>query len=62
MIKQVRAPRRSTVVAPEKDLTWYLLFLSTYFDQETEKRPFRRSSQAATCYYLSDYSKIEASC
>jgi len=30
------------------------------FDQETAKGPFRSSSQAATCYYQSNHSKIEA--
>jgi len=29
-------------------------------DQETAKWPFRFSSQAATCYYQSNYSKVEA--
>jgi len=28
-------------------------------DQETAKRPFRSSSQAATCYYQSNHSKAE---
>jgi len=30
-----------------------------YLDQETAKRPFRFSSQAATCYYQSNHSKVE---
>jgi len=39
--------------------TWYfLVYLSWYLDQETEKGLFHSSSQAATCYYLSDHSKI----
>jgi len=42
--------------------TWYvLIYLSRYFDQETTKWPFRPSSQAATCYYQSNHSKVEAS-
>jgi len=31
-----------------------------YLNQETAKWPFRSSSQAATYYYQSNYSKIEA--
>jgi len=30
-------------------------YLSSYLDQETAKRPFRSSSQAATCYYHSNH-------
>jgi len=33
---------------------------SRYLDQKTAKWPFRSSSQAATCYYLSNHSKVEA--
>jgi len=29
-------------------------------DQETAKGPFRSSGQAATCYYQSNHSKVEA--
>jgi len=28
-----------------------LIYLSSFLGQETAKRPFRSSSQAATCYY-----------
>jgi len=31
-----------------------------YLNQETGKWPFRSSSQAATCYYQSNHSKVEA--
>jgi len=31
-----------------------------YLDQETAKEPFRSSSQAATCYYQANHSKVEA--
>jgi len=42
--------------------TWYLLiFLSKYLDQKTAKWPFRSSSEAFTCYYLSNHSKVEVS-
>jgi len=34
--------------------------LSRYLDQETAKGPYRSSSQAATCYYQSNHSKVEA--
>jgi len=35
------------------------MYLSRYLDQETAKGPFRSSSQAATCYYLSiNHSKV----
>jgi len=34
--------------------------LSRYLDQETAKKPFRSSSQAATCYNQSNHSKVEA--
>jgi len=37
-----------------------LIYLSRYLDQETAKRPFWSSSQAATCYYQSNDSKVEA--
>jgi len=41
--------------------SWYLLiYLSRYLDREIAKGPFRPSSQAATCYYQSNHSKIEA--
>jgi len=33
--------------------------LSRYLDQETAKGPFRSLSQAATCYYQSNHSKVE---
>jgi len=42
-------------------LVWYdlLIYLSRFLDQETANWPFRRSSsQAATCYYQSNYSKV----
>jgi len=35
------------------------LFVKRYLDQETEKRPFQSSSQAATCYYQSNQLKGE---
>jgi len=35
------------------------IYLSRYLDQETAKGPFRSSSQAATCYYQSNHSKVE---
>jgi len=31
-----------------------------YLDQKIAKRPFRPSSQAATCYYQSNHSKTES--
>jgi len=34
--------------------------LSRYLDQETAKCPFWSSSQAATCYYQSNHSNVEA--
>jgi len=34
-------------------------FICQDLDQETAKGPFRSSSQAATCYYQSNYSKVE---
>jgi len=34
--------------------------LSRYLDQETAKGLFRSSSQAATCYYQFNHSKVEA--
>jgi len=34
--------------------------LSRYLDQGTAKEPFRSSSQAATCYYQSSHSEVEA--
>jgi len=38
-----------------------LVYLSRYLDQlETAKGPFQSSSQAATCYYQSNHSKVEA--
>jgi len=36
------------------------IYLLRYLDQETAKRPFRSSSQAATCYYQSNHSKVES--
>jgi len=33
--------------------------LSRYLDQETAKGSFRSSSQAATCYFQSNHSKVE---
>jgi len=35
--------------------------LLRYIDQETANGRFRFSSQAATCYYQSNHSKVEAS-
>jgi len=37
-----------------------LIYLLRYLDQETAKWPLRSSSQAATCYYQSNHSKVEA--
>jgi len=37
-----------------------LIYLSSYLDQKTAKRPFRFSSHAATCYNQSNHSKVEA--
>jgi len=37
-----------------------LVYLSRPIDQETAKWSFRSSSQAATCYYMSNYSKVGA--
>jgi len=37
-----------------------LIYLSRYLDQEAAKLPFRSSSQAATCYYRSNHSKVKA--
>jgi len=34
--------------------------LSRNLDQETAKGPYRSLSQAATCYYQSGHSKVEA--
>jgi len=34
--------------------------LSRYLDQETAKGPFRFLSQAVTCYFQSNHSKVEA--
>jgi len=34
--------------------------LSRYFDHETAKGPFQFLNQAATCYYQSNHSKVEA--
>jgi len=36
-----------------------LIYLSRYLDEETVKRPFRSSSQAATCYCRFNHSKVE---
>jgi len=36
-----------------------LIYLSRYLNQETATKPFRSSSQAATYYYQSNYSKLE---
>jgi len=42
-------------------MTWCLfVYLSWYLDQETANESFRSSSQAATCYYQSNHSKVEA--
>jgi len=38
--------------------TWN--YLSIYSDQQTAKWPFQSSIQAATCYYQSNHSKVEA--
>jgi len=37
-----------------------LMYLSRYLDQETAKGSFRSWSQATTCYYQSNHSKVEA--
>jgi len=37
-----------------------LIYLSRHLDQETAKVPLRYSSQAVTCYYQSNHSKVEA--
>jgi len=37
-----------------------LIDWSRYLNQETAKGPLRSSNQAATCYYLSNHSKVEA--
>jgi len=37
-----------------------LVYLPSYFSQETAEIPFRSSSQAATCYYQSNHSEVEA--
>jgi len=39
-----------------------LVYLSRYLDQETVKGPFQSSSQAVTCHYLFNHSKVKASC
>jgi len=43
---------------------WYvrylLIYLSRFLDKDTVKLPFRSSSQAATCYYQSNHSKVKA--
>jgi len=44
----------------ELGLVLVLIYLSRYLDQETSKLPFRFSGQAATCYYQSNQSKVEA--
>jgi len=42
-------------------LTWYLLiYLSRCLDQKTAKWTFQFSSQATTCFYQSNHSKVEA--
>jgi len=38
----------------------HLFVKVAYLDQETAKWPFWSSSQAATCYYQSNQSKVEA--
>jgi len=38
----------------------HLQYLSRYLDPETTKGHFRSSSQAATFYYQSNHSKVEA--
>jgi len=42
------------------DTRYLLFYLSKYLDQETAKWPFRPSSQAVTCYYESNHSKVGA--
>jgi len=37
----------------------FIYYLSMYRDQETAKESFRSSSQAATCYYQFNHSKVE---
>jgi len=38
----------------------YILVISPrYLEQESAKEPFQSSSQAAICYYQSNYSKVE---
>jgi len=37
-----------------------LIYLSRYLEQETAKGSFRPLGKAATCYYQSNYSKVEA--
>jgi len=37
----------------------YFFYFSRYLDKETANRPFQSSSQAATCYYQSNHSKVE---
>jgi len=40
---------------------WYvLIYLLRQLDQEKANLPFWSSSQAATCYYQSNHSKVEA--
>jgi len=41
-------------------LLYLLIYLSRYLDQKTANGLFRSSRQAATCYYQSIHSKIEA--
>jgi len=45
---------------PKLNVEYLLIYLSEYLDLETVNWPFRSSSQAATCYYQSNHSKVEA--
>jgi len=51
---------RFSVLKCKADTLVLAHYLSKHLGQETAKWPFQSSSQAATCYYLSNYSKIEA--
>jgi len=42
------------------DIVLRAIYLSTNLDQETMKGPFWSWSRAATCYYQSNHSKVEA--
>jgi len=39
---------------------YLLIYLSKYLDHEATKESFGSSSQAVTCYYQSNHSKVEA--